>query len=315
MTITNTNFDPGRIIEMIEQVLATKRCLVGALQQRGRAASLGAAAHWDSPTRAGFAAKAYNVGVLQTQDVEVRALRETILYGLKGIAAYAHHASMLGARNAQVDRFTLRALAAISHETDVEVLFELALATGEHNLTAMALLDAAHANRYGTPQPRMLSISVGPRPGILVSGHDLLDLQMLLEQTENSGIDVYTHGEMIAGHYYPELFKYPHLVSNYGNAWWRQDVEFARFNGPIVMTSNCIIPVTDAYEHRIFTTGVAGYPGVAHIDGHSRLNPQGLFRRSFNWLATARRPAPSTPARMPGGYNHAPAVEHAGTAA
>ncbi len=247
MTITNTNFDQDRIAAMIDRALSTKRALLNEMRRQDIMPALSEYARWDSLSRDGYVSKAYNVGVLQTQDIEVRSLRETILYGLKGIAAYAHHASIMGAHDAALGQFMLQTLAALTRETDVDALFALALATGEHNLTAMAQLDATHLKRYGIPTPRTLSIAVRSRPAILVSGHDLLDLEMLLQQTEGQGIDVYTNGEMISGHYYPELFKYEHLAGNYGNSWWRQDVEFERFNGAILMTSNCIIPVTDAY--------------------------------------------------------------------
>jgi hydroxylamine reductase len=305
VTITNTNFDLDRIVEMIEKVLATKRALSNDPRTGTPAGHSSDAARWDSLSRDGYATKAYNVGVLQTQDVETRALRETVLYGLKGIAAYAHHASILGAYDAEVGQFVLQTLAALNRETDLDALFELALATGRHNLSAMSLLDATHARRYGTPQPRSIAIGVRQRPAILVSGHDLLDLEMLLQQTQGLGIDVYTHGEMISGHYYPELFKYDHLAGNYGNAWWRQDTEFERFNGPILMTSNCIIPVVDAYRDRIFTTGVAGYPGVPHI-----VQPTASGDKDFSELIEiAKRSAPPgaiDQGTMPGGYNHVP---------
>jgi hydroxylamine reductase len=305
MTITNTNFDQERIADAIEKLLTAKRELLGSGRLQCDAGTLSECARWDSPNRDGYTTKAYNVGVLQTADSEVRALRETILYGLKGIAAYAHHAAILGSQKDQLGRFMLRALATLAHETDLDALFDLALATGEHNLEAMALLDSTHRQRYGTPVPRRLAIGVRSRPAILVSGHDLLDLEMLLEQTHEQGIDIYTHGEMISGHYYPELFKHEHLAGNYGNAWWRQDIEFERFNGPILMTSNCIIPVTDAYRNRIFTTGVAGYPGIPHI---TRRLASGA--KDFSEVITlAKQCAP--PVRidegtLPGGYNHVP---------
>jgi hydroxylamine reductase len=305
VTITNTNFDLDRIVEMIEKVLSAKRALSNESRSRAQAEHLSDAARWDSISRDGYATKAYNVGVLQTQDIEMRALRETVLYGLKGIAAYAHHASILGAYDAGVGQFVLQALTALNRETDLDTLFELALATGRNNLSAMSLLDATHAKRYGTPQPRSIAIGVRQRPAILVSGHDLLDLEMLLEQTKDLGIDVYTHGEMISGHYYPELFKHEHLAGNYGNAWWRQDVEFTRFNGPILMTSNCIIPVVDAYRDRIFTTGVAGYPGVPHL-----VKRTASGNKDFSELIEiAKRTAPPEAideGTMPGGYNHVP---------
>ena len=304
MTITNTNFDQDRITAMIDRALTTKRALLNEMRRQDIMPALSEYARWDSLSRDGYVSKAYNVGVLQTQDIEVRSLRETILYGLKGIAAYAHHASIMGAHDAALGQFMLQTLAALTRETDVDALFALALATGKHNLTAMAQLDATHLKRYGIPTPRTLSIAVRSRPAILVSGHDLLDLEMLLQQTEGQGIDVYTNGEMISGHYYPELFKYEHLAGNYGNSWWRQDVEFERFNGAILMTSNCIIPVTDAYRDRIFTTGVAGYPGVPHI-GRSASGSKD-FSDVIRLAKQTVPPLVIDEGTMPGGYNHTP---------
>jgi hydroxylamine reductase len=240
---------------------------------------------------------------LQTEDVEVRVLRELITYGLKGIAAYAHHAAILGAYAGDIAKFLLQALAALIRETDLDLLFDLVLATGSQNLAAMELLDAVHAQTYGTPVSRALSIGVGNRPGILVSGHDLLDLERLLEQTRGSGIDVYTHSEMIAAHCYPKLFSNDHLIANYGNAWWRQDLEFATFNGPIVVTSNCITPVADAYRDPTFTTGVAGYPGVPHL---SQRLASGAVDFSSVIAAAKRCPRPTAidEGTIPGGFNH-----------
>jgi hydroxylamine reductase len=304
MTITNTNFDQARIAAMIERVLRAKRTLLNDMRRLVSIPALSEHARWDSVDPDGYASKAYNVGVLQTQDIEVRSLRETILYGLKGIAAYAHHASLLGVHDTALGQFMLRTLTALTRETDIDALFALALATGEHNLTAMAQLDATHLNRYGIPTPRSLSIAVRSRPAILVSGHDLLDLEMLLQQTDGQGIDVYTNGEMISGHYYPELFKYEHLAGNYGNSWWRQDVEFERFNGPILVTSNCIVPVTDAYRNRIFTTGVAGYPGVAHIERSTSGTKD--FSDVIRLAKETVPPLAIDNGTMPGGYNHTP---------
>lgn len=302
-TITNTNFDPDRVIGLIERVLIAKRRLLADLN--GNANDLPEAARWDAPTRDGYISKAYGVGVLQTEDVDVRALRETIIYGLKGIAAYAHHAALLGAYSAETAAFVFDALARSNTETGFDALFELALETGRQNLSAMSVLDAVHARTLGTPQPRNISIGVGQRPGILMSGHDLVDLRDLLAQTQGQGVDVYTHSEMIAAHYYPKLFAHDQLTANYGNAWWRQDVEFASFNGPIVVTSNCIIPVADAYRDRIFTTGVAGYPGVPHLT--KRLaSGQIDFSSVISMAKTCAPPAAIDEGSMPGGYNHVP---------
>ncbi len=305
VTVTNTNFDPERIMEVIDRLLCAKRRLLGELARLSHTDDLGEIALWDASTRGGYSSKAYSVGVLQTENVEVRALRETITYGLKGIAAYAHHAAILGSYRDGIAEFVARCLAALTVKTDLDGLFDLALATGRENLSAMSLLDATHAEFFGTPVPHPISIGVRNRRGILVTGHDLADLDWLLEQTRGTEIDVYTHSEMIAAHYYPKLFAHEHLVGNYGNAWWRQDQEFATFNGPILVTSNCIIPVADAYRDRIFTTGVAGYPGVSHL---SQRLPSGAKDFS-SVIALAKNCQPPTAideGTMPGGYNHAP---------
>jgi len=311
VTVTNTNFDVERIIEIIDRLLCAKRVLLVELGRLGRTDCLSEVARWDDSTRQGYASKAYNVGVLQTQDVDVRALTETITYGLKGIAAYAHHAAILGSYRDSTTAFVVRCLATLTVETDLERLFDLALATGRENLAAMSLLDTIHAEYFGTPVPHPISIGVRNRPGILVTGHDLADLDGLLEQTRGTGIDVYTHSEMIAAHYYPKLFAHEHLAGNYGNAWWRQDHEFATFNGPIIVTSNCIIPVADAYRDRIFTTGVAGYPGVLHL---SERLPSGAkdFSSVIELAKNCRPPTAIDEGTMPGGYNHAPLWTMAG---
>ncbi len=305
MTITNTNFDTDRIAERVRRALELKRPLVAALRTSGLDTNLPDPATWDESDSSRYVVKAYRAGVLLTEDIDVRSLRETVTYSLKGIAAYGHHAAYLGAYNSELTSFVVRALSAIVLEDDVDRLFDLALESGKYNLLAMEQLDAIHAKTYGTPEPRQISIGVRARPGILVSGHDLVDLLDLLEQTKGSGVDVYTNGEMIAGHYYPRLFAFEHLVANYGNAWWRQDVEFASFNGPVLMTSNCIIPVQDTYKHRIYTTGVAGYPGVPHIE--QRLpNGQKDFSRLIAQAKTCPPPIALDDGTKPGGFNHVP---------
>jgi len=305
MTITNTNFDTERFADRIEQALAWKRPLLEELRLRGSDAGLPDHATWDELDRSRFVTKAYRAGVLLTEDIDARSLRETVTYSLKGICAYAHHAAYLGAYNPEVTNFLVRALSTIALETDIDKLFELALESGKFNLVSMEQLDRIHVKTYGTPEPRQISIGVRNRPSILVSGHDLVDLLELLEQTKDSGIDVYTNGEMIAGHYYPRLFAYDHLVANYGNAWWRQDVEFASFNGPILMTSNCIVPVEDSYKHRIYTTGVAGYPGIPHLDVKLP-NGQKDFSRLIAQAKSCPPPVALDEGTRPGGFNHAP---------
>lgn len=302
-TITNTNFDLDRIDALVVEGLALKRRQLQAAGARVGLAALPEAATWDTEDPKERRNKGYQVGVLETEDEDIRSLRETITYALKGIAAYAHHADLLGSFDPQLADFVLDALAGLTDPLSVDQLFELALATGRATVTAMALLDQANVDRYGVPRASRFSIGVGDRPGILVSGHDLKDMEELLEQTRDAGVDVYTHGEMISAQYYPAFRKHPHLAGNYGNSWWRQDEEFARFNGPILMTSNCIIPVTPAYKDRIFTAGVAGYPGVRHLAGR---RPDGS--RDFGEvIALAKRSPPPEPidtGEMVGGFGH-----------
>lgn len=305
MTITNTNFDTERFTVTIARALEYKRVLLTRLQSFGLAANLPEQASWDEPDSARFVGKAYQAGVLLTENEDVRSLRETVTYSLKGICAYAHHAAYLGVYDSEITDFVIRALSSISIETDLEALFALALESGKYNLLAMEQLDAVHAKTYGTPEPRQISIGVRNRPAILVSGHDLVDLFELLEQTKGTGVDVYTNGEMIAAHYYPRLFAYDHLVANYGNAWWRQDVEFASFNGPILMTSNCIVPVQPAYADRIYTTGVAGYPEVPHL-AQRLANGQKDFSRLIEHAKTCPAPTAIDTGTRPGGFNHVP---------
>jgi len=305
MTITNTNFDTDRFVDAVERALDVKRPLLAELRSKGLAANLPDHAVWDERERTRYVTKAYRAGVLLTEDIDVRSLRETVTYCLKGIAAYGHHAAYLGAYDPDITRFVVRALSTITLEIDIDKLFDLALESGKFNLLAMEQLDGIHAKTYGVPEPRLISIGVRNRPAILVSGHDLVDLLELLDQTKDAGIDVYTNGEMIAAHYYPRLFAYENLVANYGNAWWRQDVEFASFNGPVLMTSNCIVPVQDSYKDRIYTTGVAGYPGVPHIKDHLP-NGQKDFSRLIAQAKTCAPPIGIDEGAKPGGFNHVP---------
>lgn len=267
MTITNANFDREAIVNEIEKTLAAKAKLTEELANKN---DLPEAATWTA-TSDEFAAKAKTVGVLGEANEDIRSLKELITYGLKGLAAYLWHANVLGKESEDLDAFqqaTLAKLAADSQNGDE--LTALALETGKRGVEVMALLDAANTEAYGNPEITKVNLgtkkSSAPRPGILVSGHDLKDLEMLLEQTENEGIDIYTHGEMLAAHYYPKLKAYKHLAGNYGNAWWQQKEEFAAFGGPILMTTNCIVPPEDEYRGRLFTTGATGVPGCTHIE-------------------------------------------------
>lgn len=262
-TITNVNFDDDTIRARIEATLETKALLA----QLADCSALPEAALWNGTTDE-FAAKAVTVGVLSTENEDIRSLRELITYGLKGLAAYTSHANVLLKENEEIDAFLQRALAAtLDDSLSAEELTALALETGSYGVQGMALLDEANTSAYGNPEITTVDLSVGTRPGILVSGHDLRDLEMLLEQTVNTGIDVYTHSEMLPAHYYPAFKKYEHFKGNYGNAWWKQKEEFEAFNGPILMTTNCIVPPKDSYKNRIYTTGAVRYPGCPHIDG------------------------------------------------
>lgn len=264
ITITNANFDKDAIVACIRETLDIKQELLDRVAQPEL---LPEAACWTAD-EAEFAAKAVTVGVLSTQDEDIRSLRELITYGLKGLAAYSKHANALLRDDGEVDAFLQCALAAtLDDSLSVDALVALAMETGKYGVQGMALLDKANTETYGNPEITRVNIGVGTRPGILVSGHDLRDLEMLLEQTVGTGVDVYTHSEMLPAHYYPAFKKYPHFVGNYGNAWWKQKEEFASFNGPILMTTNCIVPPAASYQDRIYTTGAAGYPGCKHIPG------------------------------------------------
>ena len=264
ITITNANFDKAAIVERIHRTLQAKRAL---LAQVTDPAVLPEAARWDGAEDE-FAAKAAQVGVLSTRDEDIRSLRELITYGLKGLSAYSKYANALLQEDGEVDAFLQRALAAtLDDSLTVEDLTALALETGKYGVQGMALLDQANTSAYGNPEITRVSIGVGDKPGILVSGHDLRDLEMLLEQTQGTGVDVYTHSEMLPAHYYPAFKKYPNFIGNYGNAWWKQKEEFEAFCGPILMTTNCIVPPSDSYKDRLYTTGAAGFPGCKHIPG------------------------------------------------
>ncbi len=264
-TITNANFDEDMIVARVFTTLDKKRELLGQLENK---ADLPEAALWESSDRNTFAEKASKVGVLSTENEDVRSLRELITYGLKGLSAYSKHANVLLEDDEEVDAFMQRALAkTLDDSATADELIALTLETGKYGVNGMALLDKANTTAYGNPEITKVNIGVGNRPGILVSGHDLRDLEMLLKQTEGTGIDVYTHSEMLPAHYYPAFKKYSHFAGNYGNAWWKQKEEFESFNGPILMTTNCIVPPKDSYKDRMYTTGAAGFPGCKHIPG------------------------------------------------
>lgn len=266
-TITNANFSKEAIIARIQETLSEKDLLLSKLNTLTSTDTLPEAALWNGSENE-FAAKAATVGVLSTENEDIRSLRELITYGLKGLSAYSKHANVLLQDNEEIDAFMQRALAAtLDDSLSADDLIALTLETGKYGVDGMALLDNANTSTYGNPEITKVNIGVGTRPGILVSGHDLRDLEMLLKQTQGSGVDVYTHSEMLPAHYYPAFKKYSNFVGNYGNAWWKQKEEFESFHGPILMTTNCIVPPKDSYKDRLYTTGAAGYPGCKHISG------------------------------------------------
>ncbi len=262
-TITNANFDKEAIEERIRSTLEVK---AGLLPRVEKGEDLPEAALWDGS--GDWEEKAGTVGVLSTENEDIRSLRELITYGLKGLSAYTKHANALLREDEAVDAFLQRALSAtLDDSLTADDLVALTLETGKYGVQGMALLDAANTGAYGNPEITKVNIGVGTNPGILVSGHDLRDLEMLLEQTQGTGVDVYTHSEMLPAHYYPAFKKYPNFVGNYGNAWWKQKEEFESFHGPILMTTNCIVPPKESYKDRLYTTGAAGFPGCKHIPG------------------------------------------------
>ncbi|CEN90692.1 hydroxylamine reductase [Paraclostridium sordellii] len=266
-TITNANFDNEVFYERVNKTLQIKANLLTELANKE---DLSEAALWNATTREEMDEKSTKVGVLATKNEDIRSLRELIIYGLKGMSAYMKHANALGYDNEDINAFMQSTLAkTLNDNLTVQELVELTLETGKVGVGAMALLDSANTGTYGHPEITKVNIGVRNNPGILISGHDLKDLELLLKQTEGTGVDVYTHSEMLPAHYYPAFKKYSHFAGNYGNAWWKQKEEFESFNGPILMTTNCIVPPKDSYKDRIYTTGAAGFEGCTHITGNS----------------------------------------------
>ena len=298
-TITNANFDRESIEARIRATLEAKAQL---LAQLGDTANLPQAALWDGA--GDWEEKAKTVGVLSTENEDIRSLRELITYGLKGLSAYSKHANALLQDDEDVDAFLQRALAAtLDDSLTVDQLVALTMETGKYGVSGMAMLDKANTSAYGNPEITRVNIGVGKNPGILVSGHDLRDLEMLLEQTQGTGVDVYTHSEMLPAHYYPAFKKYPNFVGNYGNAWWKQKEEFEAFHGPILMTTNCIVPPKDSYKDRLYTTGAAGYPGCTHIPGE--IGEQKDFSALIAHAKTCEPPAQLETGEIVGGFAHA----------
>ena len=298
-TITNANFDKESIEARIRATLTEKDVL---LAQIADPSGLPEAAKWNGSGN--WEEKAGTVGVLSTENEDIRSLRELITYGLKGLSAYSKHANVLLKDDEEVDAFLQRALAAtLDDNLSVEELIALTMETGKHGVSGMALLDKANTEAYGNPEITKVNIGVGKNPGILVSGHDLRDLEMLLEQTQGTGVDVYTHSEMLPAHYYPAFKKYPNFIGNYGNAWWKQKEEFESFNGPILMTTNCIVPPKDSYKDRLYTTGAAGYPGCTHIPGE--IGAQKDFSAIIEHAKRCAAPTEIETGELIGGFAHA----------
>jgi hydroxylamine reductase len=263
-TITNANFDDDKISGLIRQALVLRDKLKAKAKNPPKA--LPDCSTWKAQTKEEFEQKARGIGILSYSDNEdARSLKSLLLYGIKGVAAYADHAAVLGFHKDEIYDFLVKALAAITKDLPGDELTGLVLEAGGIAVKTMALLDEANTATYGHPEMTKVDLGVRKNPGILISGHDLKDMDELLKQTEGTGVDIYTHGEMLPAHYYPSFKKYGHFAGNYGGSWWRQDKDFDTFNGPVLMTTNCIIPVKDSYRDRIFTTGMAGYPGTKHI--------------------------------------------------
>ena len=300
-TITNANFDNDVFRDRIKMTLNVKSDLTSQLSNKE---GLSEAALWSGDINEfEEKAKSSEVGVLATANEDVRSLRELITYGLKGLAAYVKHANVLGYDDKEVNAFMQGTLAKLLDDSlTVDELVALTLETGKFGVSGMALLDKANTSTYGNPEITKVNIGVGKNPGILISGHDLGDLEQLLKQTEGTGVDVYTHSEMLPAHYYPHLKKYKHLVGNYGNAWWKQKEEFESFNGPILMTTNCIVPPKDSYKDRLFTTGSAGYPGCKHIEG--KIGSEKDFSEIIEAAKRCQPPEELETGEIVGGFAH-----------
>lgn len=303
-TITNANFDNEVFYSRVKETLRIKRELIEKLDNKE---NLSEVALWEASSNEEMDKKSNSdeVGVLATKNEDVRSLRELITYGLKGLSAYSKHANALGYDNEEIDAFMQETLAKLLDDSlTVEELIDLTLETGKVGVDGMALLDTANTETYGNPEITKVNIGVGKNPGILVSGHDLKDIEQLLIQTEGTGVDVYTHSEMLPAHYYPNLKKYKHLVGNYGNAWWKQREEFESFNGPILMTTNCIVPPkNESYKSRMYTTGAAGFEGCVHIEADE--NGVKDFSAIIEQAKKCKAPTEIEQGEIIGGFAHA----------
>ena len=311
-TITNANWDNERFISLIKEGLKVReelktKFLAAYKEKNGQEFSeqLHHSATWDSDDEAEFHEKAKEIGVLATENEDVRSLRELLIIGLKGVAAYADHAAILGFEKDDIYAFLMEALASTTKDLPVDEMVAMVMKCGEVAVNTMALLDEANTSAYGNPEITEVNLGVRNNPGILISGHDLKDMEELLKQTEGTGIDVYTHGEMLPANYYPAFKKYDHFAGNYGGSWWHQNKEFESFNGPILMTTNCIIPIknNNTYQDRIFTTGMTGYPGAKHIPDR----PEGGAKDLSEIIELAKKcdpPVEIETGKIVGGFAH-----------
>lgn len=299
-TITNANFNADYIANQIKKMISIRDDLKKSVTLE----NLHDAAVFTVDTKEAMLEKAASIGVLSTENEDVRSLREMITYGLKGMAAYTEHATNIGKENMEINAFIYEALAAtLDDSLSADDLVALTLKTGEHGVKAMALLDDANTSKYGNPEITKVNIGVRNNPAILVSGHDLTDLEQLLEQTKDTGVDVYTHSEMLPAHYYPAFKKYANFVGNYGNAWWKQLEEFETFKGPILFTTNCIVPPrSEEVRNRIFTTGSCGYPGSKHIEADE--NGKKDFSEIIELAKTLPSPVEIETGSIVGGFAH-----------
>ena len=304
-TITNANFDDQAILNKVDNGLRIKRKLIVLAKEHNVTLPNYQEVNWGGE-KSDYEAEGEREGVLRTENEDLRSLKELTVLGLKGMAAYYEHASRLNEHNENIIAFIEKSLAIVSNpEADMDTLLATVMETGKFGVDAMALLDKANTQAYGNPELTKVNIGTGSRPGILISGHDLKDIEQLLEQTEGAGVDVYTHGEMLPAHYYPQLKKYKHLVGNYGNAWWKQKEEFETFNGPIIFTTNCIVPPSPkaSYKDRVFTTNATGFPGWKHIladeNGHKD------FSEVIEIAKTCKAPTAIEQGEIIGGFAHA----------
>lgn len=300
ITITNANFDLDMILDQVVKTIEAKDELLAKLNDKSKLRKLSL---YSDKNRAKLMALAEIVGVLVTKDEDQRSLKELATYGIKGMSAYMKHANTLNYDDESIDIFIQETLARfIDLEIPIDELYETVLKTGEYGVKAMALLDKANTETYGNPEITKVNIGVSDKPGILISGHDLKDIEMLLEQTEGSGVDVYTHSEMLPAHYYPKFKKYKHFIGNYGNSWWMQKEEFEKFNGPVLFTTNCIVPPKTDYIDRIYTTGAAGFPGCKHIKADE--NGHKDFTEIIEHAKKCKAPVQIEEGELVGGFAH-----------